>query len=163
MSTTSMEKEPQVDSPQVDSPPENEEESYLTGLTLLSVLVSLVLVIFLMMLDTSIVATAIPRITTQFHSLDDVGWYAFDPSLAHLSGDSLLTMLSTVGMEVHTCWPTVLYNLSPVKSTKSSATSGLSSGSLLSSNSVPCYVASLPLRTCSSLEEPLLVWDARAC
>ncbi|KAI4739244.1 MFS general substrate transporter [Aureobasidium sp. EXF-12298] len=75
MSTTSMEKEPQVDSPQVDALPKNEEETYLTGLTLLSVLVSLVLVIFLMMLDTSIVATAIPRITTQFHSLDDVGWY----------------------------------------------------------------------------------------
>lgn len=84
MSTTSMEKErePQVDSP----PPKNEEEeSYLTGLTLLSVLVSLVLVIFLMMLDTSIVATAIPRITTQFHSLDDVGWYVSDLLIVRLT------------------------------------------------------------------------------
>ena len=162
MSTTSMEKEPQVDSPQVDAQPKNEEESYLTGLTLLSVLVSLVLVIFLMMLDTSIVATAIPRITTQFHSLDDVGWYVFDPSIAHHSMDSLLTILSTTGMEVHTCWPTVLYNLSPARSTKSSATNELSSGSLLSLSLVPCYAASLPRQTCSSLEEPLLVWDARA-
>lgn len=73
MSTASMEKEPDT----ITSPPQDEEEaaSYLTGLTLLSVVVSLVLVIFLMMLDTSIVATAIPRITTQFHSLEDVGWY----------------------------------------------------------------------------------------
>ncbi|THV76873.1 MFS general substrate transporter [Aureobasidium pullulans] len=73
MSTASMEKEPET----ITSPPQDEEEaaSYLTGLTLLSVVVSLVLVIFLMMLDTSIVATAIPRITTQFHSLEDVGWY----------------------------------------------------------------------------------------
>jgi hypothetical protein len=50
------------------------------------VLLSLVLVIFLMMLDTSIVATAIPRITTQFHSLDDVGWYVFDLVIAHHHG-----------------------------------------------------------------------------
>ena len=163
MSTTSMEKEPQVDSPQVDAQPKNEEESYLTGLTLLSVLVSLVLVIFLMMLDTSIVATAIPRITTQFHSLDDVGWYVFDPSIAHHSMDSLLTILSTTGMEVHTCWPTVLYNLSPARSTKSSATNGPSFGSLASSSSALFFVASLFRRTCSSSEEPSLVWDVLAC
>ncbi|KAI4719068.1 MFS general substrate transporter [Aureobasidium sp. EXF-10727] len=70
-SITSMEKEPSTDA----SPPKNEEEAYLTGLTLLSVLVGIVLVVFLLMLDTSIVATAIPRITTRFHSLEDVGWY----------------------------------------------------------------------------------------
>ncbi|KAK6007776.1 hypothetical protein QM012_004590 [Aureobasidium pullulans] len=71
-STTSMDKEPKLDS----SPPKKQEEdAYLTGLTLLSVLVSIVLVVFLLMLDTSIVATAIPRITTRFHSLEDVGWY----------------------------------------------------------------------------------------
>jgi MFS family permease len=85
MATTSMEKEPQVDSS--PPPPKNEEEdAYLTGFALLSVLLSLVLVIFLMMLDTSIVATAIPRITTQFHSLDDVGWYVFDLVIAHHHG-----------------------------------------------------------------------------
>jgi hypothetical protein len=154
MSTTSMEKEPQTDS----SPPKNEEEdAYLTGLPLVSVLVSLVLVIFLMMLDTSIVATAIPRITTQFHSLDDVGWYVFNPFTAHHYRDNLLTILSTVGMEVHICWPIVLYNPSPARSTKSSATNGPSCGSLPSSNLVPFCVPSLPRRTCSSSEEPLLV------
>lgn len=75
-STTSMEKEPQADSA---PPPKNEEEeeAWLTGFTLLSVLVSIVLVVFLLMLDTSIVATAIPRITTRFHSLQDVGWYVY--------------------------------------------------------------------------------------
>jgi hypothetical protein len=26
-------------------------------------------------LDNSIIATAIPKITDQFHSLEDVGWY----------------------------------------------------------------------------------------
>ena len=162
MSTTSMEKERE---PQVESPPakNEEEESYLTGLTLLSVLVSLVLVIFLMMLDTSIVATAIPRITTQFHSLDDVGWYVFDSSVAHHSMDSLLTIFTAVGTEVHTCWPTVLYNLWPERSTKNSATNGPSFGSLPSSSLALFYAASLFRRICSLLEEPSLVWDALAC
>lgn len=153
-------REPQVDSP----PPKNEEEeAYLTGLTLLSVLVSLVLVIFLMMLDTSIVATAIPRITTQFHSLDDVGWCVFDPIILHLSVNSTLTISSIIGTEVHTCWPTVLYNLSPARSIKSSATNGPSFGSLASSSSVPFFVASLFRRICSSSAEPSLVWDVLAC
>ena len=39
------------------------------------IIVALVLSIFLVALDMTIVATAIPRITDQFHSLDDVGWY----------------------------------------------------------------------------------------
>jgi MFS family permease len=54
---------------------DGDEVVFPTGLTLLRIIASLVLVIFLMMLDNSIVATAIPRITTQFHSLQDVGWY----------------------------------------------------------------------------------------
>ncbi|ORY18399.1 MFS transporter [Clohesyomyces aquaticus] len=36
---------------------------------------ALCLVVFLMALDNAIIATAIPRITDQFHSLTDVGWY----------------------------------------------------------------------------------------
>ncbi|KAJ5598454.1 Major facilitator superfamily domain general substrate transporter [Penicillium hordei] len=48
---------------------------HLTRLGLLSTMVSLTLVGFLILLDASIVSTAIPRITTTFHSLNDVGWY----------------------------------------------------------------------------------------
>lgn len=70
-STTSMEKESRAD---LALPKDEQEEAWLTGFTLLSVLVSIVVVVFLLMLDTSIVATAIPRITTRFHSLEDVGW-----------------------------------------------------------------------------------------
>ena len=36
---------------------------------------ALCLAVFLMALDQSIIATAIPRITDEFHSLGDVGWY----------------------------------------------------------------------------------------
>ena len=39
------------------------------------IVVALVLSMFLVSLDMTIVATAIPRITDEFHSLDDVGWY----------------------------------------------------------------------------------------
>ena len=48
---------------------------YPTGLRLAMVVIALVLSIFLVALDMTIVATAIPRITDQFHSLNQVGWY----------------------------------------------------------------------------------------
>lgn len=48
---------------------------YPHAFTLFFIIVALVLSIFLMALDLTIVATAIPRITDEFHSLDQVGWY----------------------------------------------------------------------------------------
>jgi MFS transporter, DHA2 family, glioxin efflux transporter len=48
---------------------------YPRGLRLAMIVVALVLTIFLVALDMTIVATAIPRITDEFHSLDQVGWY----------------------------------------------------------------------------------------
>lgn len=39
------------------------------------IIVALILSIFLVALDMTIVATAIPRITDEFHSLNQVGWY----------------------------------------------------------------------------------------
>ncbi|KAH6882235.1 efflux pump protein [Alternaria rosae] len=50
-------------------------DQYLSGLKLFTLLGSLTLVTFLVCLDTSIMGTAIPRITSEFHSLPDVGWY----------------------------------------------------------------------------------------
>ena len=48
---------------------------YPHGLRLFFIITGLVLSIFLGALDMTIVATAIPRITDEFHSLDQVGWY----------------------------------------------------------------------------------------
>jgi MFS transporter, DHA2 family, glioxin efflux transporter len=48
---------------------------YPKAFSLAMIVVALVLAIFLVSLDMTIVATAIPRITDQFHSLDQVGWY----------------------------------------------------------------------------------------
>ncbi|KAJ7197032.1 MFS transporter [Mycena pura] len=46
------------------------------GLQLALITVALCLSVFLVALDNTIIATAIPKITDQFQSLDDVGWYA---------------------------------------------------------------------------------------
>lgn len=48
---------------------------YPVPLALFFIVIALVLAIFLMALDMTIVATAIPKITDQFKSLDQVGWY----------------------------------------------------------------------------------------
>ncbi|EJU00927.1 MFS multidrug transporter [Dacryopinax primogenitus] len=51
------------------------EVYYPSGFRLVAVVVAVVASMFLAALDMTIVATAIPRITDEFHSLDDVGWY----------------------------------------------------------------------------------------
>ncbi|KAJ1328986.1 MFS transporter DHA2 family glioxin efflux transporter [Microdochium nivale] len=48
---------------------------YPTGLRLAALLVSIFSTVFLIALDRLIIATAIPAITDEFHSLQDVGWY----------------------------------------------------------------------------------------
>ncbi|KAF7535305.1 hypothetical protein G7054_g5504 [Neopestalotiopsis clavispora] len=52
-----------------------EESEYPNGLRLTAIIVALVLSIFLASLDTTIITTAIPSITSDFNSLEDVGWY----------------------------------------------------------------------------------------
>ncbi|EGX91502.1 efflux pump antibiotic resistance protein, putative [Cordyceps militaris CM01] len=58
--------------PQPDEQPEDE---YPSGTKLVFIVVALVLAIFLLALDMTIVATAIPKITEEFQGLDKVGWY----------------------------------------------------------------------------------------
>ncbi|KAI1810496.1 MFS general substrate transporter [Poronia punctata] len=48
---------------------------YPSGVKLTLISLSLCLSVFLISLDNSIIATAIPAIVTEFHSLPDVGWY----------------------------------------------------------------------------------------
>ncbi|KAF7367324.1 Major facilitator superfamily transporter [Mycena sanguinolenta] len=56
------------------STPENDAD-FPKGLKLGILMFALCLAVFLVALDNTIIATAIPRITDQFKSLDDVGWY----------------------------------------------------------------------------------------
>lgn len=51
------------------------EVQYVTGLKLWLLMMPLCFTFFLVLLDVSIIATAIPQITNDFHSLADVGWY----------------------------------------------------------------------------------------
>jgi MFS family permease len=71
----------------ISSPDSNEKQAvkddafdasagYVTGPKLALIVGSVALACFLMLLDTMIISTAIPRITDQFNSLPDVGWYA---------------------------------------------------------------------------------------
>lgn len=53
----------------------SDEPDYPTGAKLGIIVASLCLSVFLMALDNTIIATAIPRITDHFKALDDVGWY----------------------------------------------------------------------------------------
>ncbi|KAK8124340.1 mfs multidrug transporter protein [Apiospora kogelbergensis] len=55
--------------------PQGDIQTILSGTRLFLVMFSLTLAVFLMLLDSSIVATATPKITSDFHSLNDIGWY----------------------------------------------------------------------------------------
>ncbi|KAI4139613.1 MAG: hypothetical protein LQ341_004154 [Variospora aurantia] len=52
-----------------------DESQYPTGLKLIFIMASLMLGTTIMSLDTTIISVATPKISTQFHALDDVGWY----------------------------------------------------------------------------------------
>lgn len=58
-----------------ERPTSHETPKDLAGWKMASVVAALVLSIFLCSLDLTIIATAIPRITDEFSSLEDVGWY----------------------------------------------------------------------------------------
>lgn len=46
------------------------------GWQLVGIIGSLMMAVFCMALDNTIISVAIPKITTEFHNLNDVGWYA---------------------------------------------------------------------------------------
>ncbi|KAI6081858.1 putative MFS multidrug transporter [Hypoxylon rubiginosum] len=53
-----------------------ENTEYVTGYKLILLLFSVTTFFFLLMLDMSIISTAVPQITSDFHSLQDIGWYS---------------------------------------------------------------------------------------
>lgn len=53
----------------------SKDDGYAHGFKLLWILVALVATVFVVALDGTIIATALPAITTQFNSLDDLSWY----------------------------------------------------------------------------------------
>ena len=58
----------------VDEEADNEDD-YPKSMKLVLITIALCLSVFCMALDNTIISTAIPRITDDFHSINDVGWY----------------------------------------------------------------------------------------
>lgn len=85
---------------------EQEDESqYPSGIRLGLVILALCLAVFLLSLDNSIISTAIPKITDEFNSLGDIGWYGSGPysifriplfSIAHPALTTLQPRLTSV-------------------------------------------------------------------
>lgn len=61
--------------PETDGETSEDEIVYPTKGPLAMITLALCLVVFLIALDQTIIATAIPRITDQFDSIGDIGWY----------------------------------------------------------------------------------------
>lgn len=55
---------------------DDDQVEYPHGIHLVAVTIALILALLLAVMDMTILATAIPHITDEFHSLDDIGWYA---------------------------------------------------------------------------------------
>lgn len=55
---------------------EDDGSGYPSGIRLILIVASLCLTVFLFALDGTILATALPQITDQFNSLDDIAWYS---------------------------------------------------------------------------------------
>jgi hypothetical protein len=54
---------------------EEDTSDYPTGFKLVTLIIALCLAVFLVALDQTIIATAIPKITDHFNSIADIGWY----------------------------------------------------------------------------------------
>ncbi|KAI0003921.1 efflux pump [Xylariaceae sp. FL0662B] len=72
--SVSSEAKPNINREEAIQKPANHE--YVTGLKLAAIVACVALGCFLMLVDTMVISTVIPRITDEFHSLVDVGWYA---------------------------------------------------------------------------------------
>ena len=68
-----MEKLEKVNSQDATFPPQ--DATHQTGLRFAITILGLCLSVFCVALDNTIIATAIPHITDEFHALNDVGWY----------------------------------------------------------------------------------------
>ncbi|KAL4923298.1 MDR family MFS transporter [Aspergillus undulatus] len=100
------EKRGDEESPSADPPAEAEAGQAapaqgITGLKLFGILASVTLSAFLMLLDGSIIGVAIPNITSQFHSIHDVGWYT---AAYQLSSAALQPLSGKIYTSYNTKW-----------------------------------------------------------
>jgi hypothetical protein len=58
-----------------NNPTTDEDVQYPTGARVVLILAALCAAVFLVALDQTIISTAIPKITDDFNSIGDIGWY----------------------------------------------------------------------------------------
>ncbi|KUL90987.1 hypothetical protein ZTR_00844 [Talaromyces verruculosus] len=69
---------------------------HLEGIKLYGILMGLMIATFFISLDVSVIATAIPSITSQFHATTDIGWYGATYPLTMCSLQPLSGKISTI-------------------------------------------------------------------
>ena len=77
---------------------------WVSGVRLVNIVAAVTLVCFLVLLDAAVIVTAVPRITSRFHSLHDVGWYGSAYQLARYTmqasfEDWLVDMVSSATLQ----------------------------------------------------------------
>ncbi|KAH9995945.1 putative MFS multidrug transporter [Xylariaceae sp. FL0662B] len=95
-----------LDEPSPRSVEGAENTDYLTGYKLFTALLSLTLLFFLVMMDMSIISTAVPQITSDFHSLEDIGWYS---GAYLLSSAALQPLTGKLYSQVSTKWVLIFF------------------------------------------------------
>ncbi|CAH0041769.1 unnamed protein product [Clonostachys rhizophaga] len=89
-----------------------DETRHLAGLKLFFAMTSITLLILLTMLDISIIGTAVPQITSDFHSLEDISWYSGAYQLASATVQPLTGKIYTYfSIKVHIFWNSYKVNL----------------------------------------------------
>lgn len=73
--TSTANDEPQAQEPKKAGPPTDDDMVYPKGIKLVAIMSALYISILLVALDQTIISTAIPKITDQFRSIQDIGWY----------------------------------------------------------------------------------------
>lgn len=123
--------------------------SYPTGLKFGMILFALFISLFCVALDSTIIATAIPKITDQFHALQDVGWYGSSYLLTKCGmywppwKHDLVLLWTVANMSQHS-------NYLSAKRFVSSVSNGLSWPPCSSLRSAPSSALLLNLQQCSS-------------
>ncbi|KAL3494136.1 major facilitator superfamily domain-containing protein [Aspergillus germanicus] len=85
--------------PATETPTEMPQEppfQHVSGIKLYSIMSAIMIAVFLISLDVSIISTAIPAITSAFHATSDIGWYAAAYPLTICSLQPLAGKISTI-------------------------------------------------------------------
>lgn len=97
-------------------------EVYPKGLKLASILLSIYLSVFLVALDRTIIATALPKITDEFNSFGDIGWVGS----IHMLAPWMTVLTTSCSTTLDSCYQPPLFNSSSDGSTPSIRPNGFS-------------------------------------